>query len=202
MTAEAPFGTPENAKPRAALALPLLLVVLLLGLLFLALQSGDPSKLPSALIGKTVPDFDLPAIPRLLGDYGPVPGLSSEALKKGQVILVNFWASWCPPCVAEHAELMELSKGKVPLYGVNYKDTPEAARRFLARHGNPFRAIGADERGLTGIDFGITGVPETFVIDGNGRVAYRYAGPLTPEILAEKIMPAVRRAQRQGAPPS
>lgn len=201
MTVSAPpDDTPEKAKPKASLFLPLFLVAALLVLLFLALRSGDPSRLPSALIGKTVPDFDLPAIPRVLNDFGPVPGLSSQALKTGKVTLVNVWASWCAPCVAEHPQLLELSKSGPPLYSINYKDTPEAARAFLARHGNPFRAIGADEKGFTAIDFGVYGVPETFVIDGTGRVAFRYPGPLTPEAISDKLMPAIRRAERDGAP--
>jgi cytochrome c biogenesis protein CcmG, thiol:disulfide interchange protein DsbE len=203
MTASAsPDETPGKTKPKVTLALPLFLVAALLVLLFVALRSGDPTRLPSALIGKTVPDFDLPAIPRILNDFGPVPGLSSAALKNGKVSLVNVWASWCTPCVAEHPELLELSRRGTPLYSINYKDTPEAARAFLARHGNPFRAIGADQKGFTAIDFGVYGVPETFVIDGAGRVAYRFPGPLTPEIVAEKLIPAIRRAEREGAPRS
>jgi cytochrome c biogenesis protein CcmG, thiol:disulfide interchange protein DsbE len=186
-------------------ALPLVLLVPFLGLLFLKLyanmRSSDPSQLPSALIGKPAPEFDLPPIPRTLSDYGPVPGLSSGALRTGQVSLLNVWASWCTPCVAEHPQLIELGKQGIPLYSINYKDKPEAARRFLAQYGNPFRAIGADQSGLTAIDFGVYGVPETFVIDGRGRIAYRFPGPLTPEIVAAKIMPAVRKAEREGAPP-
>jgi cytochrome c biogenesis protein CcmG/thiol:disulfide interchange protein DsbE len=203
MTASAPPDeTRGKTKPKATLALPLFLVVFLLGLLVLALRSGDPSRLPSALIGKTVPDFDLPAIPRILNDYGPVPGLSAAALKRGQVSLLNFWASWCVPCVAEHSQLVQLSEQGIPLYGINYSgDKPNAARWFLAQHGNPFRAIGVDEKNKTGIDFGVYGVPETFVIDGKGRIAYRFAGPLTREIVAEKIMPAIRKAERDSAPP-
>ena len=159
-------------------------MVALLGLMYFALQSGDPSHLPSVLIGKPVPEFDLAAIPRLQNEAGaPVPGFSSASLKNGKVSLVNFWASWCAPCLAEHPELVELAKQGVPLYGIDYKgDTPEAARRFLTRHGNPFLAVGADETGMTGIDLGVTGVPETFVIDGSGRIVMRYQGPLTPEI--------------------
>jgi cytochrome c biogenesis protein CcmG/thiol:disulfide interchange protein DsbE len=189
-----PEEAPHARRPKPTLALPLFLVALLLILLFFALRSGDPQRLPSALIGKPVPEFDLPAIPRVLNDYGPVPGLSSAALKMGHVSLLNIWASWCAPCVAEHPMLIELGKQGIPLYSINYKDTPEAARRFLAQHGNPFRAIGADEKGFTGIDFGVYGVPETFVIDGAGKVVYRFPGPLTAQIIAEKIMPALQKA--------
>jgi cytochrome c biogenesis protein CcmG/thiol:disulfide interchange protein DsbE len=202
MTAGAPSDeVTGKAKPKASLALPLFLVILLLALLFVALRSGDPSQLPSALVGKTVPNFNLPAIPKVLNDYGPVPGLSSEIFKRGQASILNVWASWCAPCVAEQPQLVELSRRGVPLYGINYKDKPEAARSFLARYGNPFRAIGVDENGFTAIDFGVYGVPETFVIDANGRVAYRYPGPLTPETVTEKIMPAFKQAERAGSGP-
>jgi cytochrome c biogenesis protein CcmG, thiol:disulfide interchange protein DsbE len=197
-----PDGNPRMAKPRATLALPLILVVFLLGMLSIALRSGDPSRLPSALIGKPVPDFDLPGIPRLLSDFGPVPGLSSRALKTGRVTLLNVWASWCTPCVAEHPQLVALSERGIPLYGINYKgDTLEAAKRFLARNGNPFRAIGVDATGMTAIDFGVYGVPETFVIDGRGRIAYRFPGPLTEEVVAGKILPAIKKAERENVPP-
>jgi cytochrome c biogenesis protein CcmG/thiol:disulfide interchange protein DsbE len=198
MTATAsPEETPDKAKPKVTLILPLVLVAILLVFLFVALRSGEPSRLPSALIGKAVPEFALPAIPNLLGDYGPVPGLNSATLKTGKVSLLNVWASWCAPCVAEHPQLIELAQQGLPVYSINYKDRPEAARRFLTQHGNPFRAIGSDESGFTAIDFGVYGVPETFVIDGSGRVIYRFPGPLTPEIVASKIMPAIEQAGRE-----
>jgi cytochrome c biogenesis protein CcmG/thiol:disulfide interchange protein DsbE len=187
------------AKPKATLLLPLILAAVLVVFLFVALRTGDPSRLPSALIGKPVPEFALPGIPSVLGDYGPASGLSSAVFKTGKATVLNVWASWCAPCVAEHPQLIELSRTGVPVYSINYKDKPEAARRFLASHGNPFRSIGADADGLTAIDFGVYGVPETFVIDGGGRIAYRYPGPITPEILNDKIIPAIRKAE--GATP-
>ncbi len=196
-----PEDSPARTKPKATLVLPLILVAVLLAFLFAALYSGEPTRLPSALIGKPVPDFALPGIPKVLGDYGPVPGLSSAALKSGRVGVLNVWASWCAPCIAEHPQLIELSRLGIPVYSINYKDKPEAARRFLSNHGNPFRAIGSDENGLTAIDFGVYGVPETFIIDGNGRIAYRFPGPLSPEILAGKIMPAIEKAGRETAAP-
>jgi cytochrome c biogenesis protein CcmG, thiol:disulfide interchange protein DsbE len=189
--------TPARAKPKATLVLPLVLVAVLLVFLFVTLRSGDePSRLPSALIGKPVPEFSLPGIPNVLGDFGPASGLSSAVFKSGKISLLNVWASWCAPCVAEHPQLIALSRQGIPVYSINYKDTPEAARRFLSSHGNPFRSIGADENGLTAIDFGVYGVPETFIIDGRGQIAYRYPGPITPEVLAGKIMPAIQNAQR------
>jgi len=186
-------------KSRVTLLLPFLLVAGLLMLLGLALRSADPQKLPSALIGKHIPQFDLPPIPKTLNDYGPVPGLASATFRKGEVSILNVWASWCAPCQAEHPQLVELNKKGFPVYSINYKDTPEAARRFLARFGNPFRAIGADESGLTAIDFGVYGVPETFVIDGEGRVAYRFPGPLTEETIKDSIMPAIAKAKQPRA---
>jgi cytochrome c biogenesis protein CcmG, thiol:disulfide interchange protein DsbE len=197
-----PEETPGRTKSRTTLLLPLVLVAVLLGFLFYQLLSGEgPSQLPSALIGKPVPDFALPAIPKLLSDLGPVPGLSSAAFKTGKVSILNFWSSTCAPCVLEHPQLAELSAQGIPLFSIDYKDKPEAARRFLATHGNPYRAIGADDSGFTAIDFGVYGTPETFVIDGNGRIVYRYPGPLSPEIMAEKIMPAIKKAERETASP-
>ena len=197
----APQEPPAKSRSRAVLILPLVLVVALLGLMSYALQSGDPSHLPSVLIGKPLPEFDLAAVPRLQNESGaPVPGFSSASLKNGKVSLLNFWASWCAPCVAEHPELVELAKQGVPIYGIDYKgDTPEAARRFLTRHGNPFLAVGADETGMTGIDLGVTGVPETFVIDGSGRIVMRYQGPLTAEVIAEKLKPAMEKAGKESS---
>jgi cytochrome c biogenesis protein CcmG, thiol:disulfide interchange protein DsbE len=203
MTANAsPEKTPHRARPKAALIVPLAVVIVLLAFFFWALRSPEPSVLPSALIGKTVPDFTLPALLSLPGDSGAAPGLSSAQLKSGKVSVLNVWASWCAPCIAEHPQLMELSRQGIPIYSLNYKDKPEAARRFLANHGNPFRAIGADESGVTAIDFGVYGVPETFVIDGNGLITYRFPGPLTPEILAQKILPAIKKAEHAAAVPA
>lgn len=184
------------------LLLPFALVAALLAFLFYQLLAGEgPSQLPSALIGKPAPEFTLPAIPKLLGESGPVPGLSSAAFKTGKVSVLNFWSSTCAPCVLEHPLLTELSAQGIPLFSIDYKDKPEAARRFLAVHGNPYRAIGADDSGFTAIDFGVYGTPETFVIDGNGRIVYRYPGPLSPEIVADKIMPAIKKAERETVAP-
>lgn len=192
-----PEETPGKAKPKATLLLPLVVVALLLVLLFVGLRTSDPQTLPSALLGKPVPEFALPPIDNVPGENGPTPGLSSAAFKTGKVSILNVWATWCAPCMAEHPLLIELSQQGIPIYSINYKDKPEAARRFLATHGNPFRAIGSDESGFTAIDFGVYGVPETFIIDGNGKIAYRLPGPLSPEILSEKIMPAIIKAERE-----
>ena len=197
MTASAsPGETPDKAKTKPTLLLPLALAGILLVFLLIALRTGNPSNLPSALIGKPVPEFALPPVANLLGDNGPVPGLSSAAFKTGKVSVLNVWASWCAPCMVEHPTLIELGKQGIPLFSINYKDKPEAARRFLATHGNPYRAIGADESGFTAIDFGVYGVPETFVIDGDGKIVLRFPGPLSPEIVSDKIMPAIKKAER------
>jgi cytochrome c biogenesis protein CcmG/thiol:disulfide interchange protein DsbE len=195
MTAETAPETPQSSKAKASLALPLVLVAVLFVFLYIALKSGDPQRLPSALVGKPVPEFELPGIPQLVAGNAPVPGLSSIALRQGRPTLLNVWASWCAPCQAEHPELVALSQRGIPLYGLNYKDKPDDARRFLTRFGNPFRAIGADTLGSTAIDFGVYGVPETFVIDGRGRVVMRHPGPLTPDIVRSKILPALDQAR-------
>lgn len=155
-----------------------------------AVFRGDPSNVPSPLIGRYVPVFTLPALEGL-----DRPGLSDKDFGKGQPVVVNVWASWCVPCREEHAVLSEL-KGLTPspIYGINYKDAPEAARRFLGELGNPFTRIGADAKGRTSIDWGVYGVPETYIVDGKGRIAYKHVGPLTPKIVDDEILPALRAA--------
>jgi cytochrome c biogenesis protein CcmG/thiol:disulfide interchange protein DsbE len=194
-----PEETPGNAKPKTTLLLPLIIAAVFMAFLLYSLVSKkaeESSHLPSPLIGKPVPEFALAPIPNAQGENGPIPGLSSAAFKTGKVSILNVWATWCAPCVAEYPLLIELSQKGIPIYGIYYKDKPEAARRFLATHGNPFRAIGADDSGFTAIDFGVYGVPETFVIDGDGKIAFRYPGPLSPEVIEGKIMPAIKKAER------
>lgn len=178
-----PSGSLErtHARVRLLYLLPAL-VFTALALLFLArLYSGDPSKVPSALIGRPVPAFALEPLPGLVRDGQPVPGLSSEDLKGGRVTVVNVWASWCAPCREEHPVLMELAKDpSIRLVGINYKDSPENARRFLGALGNPFAAVGVDPNGRTAIDWGVYGVPETFVIGPDGTIRYKHIGPITP----------------------
>ena len=154
-----------------------LLVVFSIGL------THDPHLLPSALIDRPAPDFDLPGL------YDAAKGLSREDLG-GRVTLVNFFASWCTPCREEHQELMALAQRQgVTLEGIAYKDKPEDARRFLDGLGNPYRRVGVDRDGRTAIDFGVYGVPETYVIDASGRIRYRQVGPLTAADIQEKILP-------------
>ncbi len=146
-------------------------------------------ELPSALLGKPVPEFSLPPV------LGRDEGLSTRDLL-GQVSLVNVFASWCVPCRAEHPPFMALSEtGEVPLYGINYRDPPEQARAWLDELGDPFTRIGADRNGRAGIEWGVYGVPETFVIAADGTIAYRHVGPITEVILQETLMPMVRDLQ-------
>lgn len=188
----------EAAAPRSALRfLPLALFALLAGLFLARLFAGDASRIPSALIGKPAPQFDLPALEGLTG----VPGLSTNDLRNGHVSLVNVFASWCGPCRDEHPVLMEISRDEalkaagVELYGLSYKDETANALRFLGAGGNPFRRVGVDPAGRTAIDFGVYGVPETFVVKGDGTIAYKFVGPLTPSALATKLLPEIEKAK-------
>jgi cytochrome c biogenesis protein CcmG/thiol:disulfide interchange protein DsbE len=166
-----------------------------LALLFLfRLFAGDPSKLPSALIGRPAPSFTLPALEGLQRDGKPVPGLASADMRGG-VTLVNVWASWCAPCRDEHPLLIELARDPaIRLVGINYKDQPENARRFLASLGNPFAAVGVDASGRAAIDWGVYGVPETFVIAPDGTIAYKHVGPITQATLQGPLREAIRKA--------
>lgn len=181
--------------------LPLLALLPLLGFVGLAAVFalgllGDPSKVPSVLIGRPVPTFTLPPLEGANRDGQAVPGLSSDDLKKGQVTLVNVWASWCVPCRDEHPLLMALAKEGVRIVGINYKDDPENALRFLGMLGTPFAAIGSDRAGRTTLDWGVYGVPETFVIDGEGRIRYKHIGPLTPEAVETVLRRQMQDAQQ------
>jgi cytochrome c biogenesis protein CcmG/thiol:disulfide interchange protein DsbE len=147
----------------------------------------DPSAVPTAMIDKPTPDFDLPAVPGL-----EVPGLAAADLAGDEVVMVNFFASWCVPCRAEHAHLTALAeRSGVPLYGINHRDKPEDAAAWLAELGNPYRRIGADS-GRAAVEWGVTGVPETFVIDGAGRIRYHHRGPLVPEVIEREVEPLLR----------
>lgn len=175
---------------------PVLIFSALAGLFFFALQKGDPSKIPSALIGKAVPAFSLSPIEGLIEAGAPVPAFQAADLSSGTLTVVNFWASWCLPCVDEHPMLIELKKRtSVRIVGVNYKDQAANARRFLARYGNPFAAVGADPAGKAAIEWGVYGMPETFVVDGRGVIVYKHVGPIGPEALERKLIPAVEAAR-------
>ena len=170
--------------------LPLALAAMLAVVLAWGL-TRDPSTLPSTLIGKAVPEFALPPV------KGRTLGLSSTDLK-GEVSLVNVFASWCVACREEHPLFMKLAaQGTVPLHGLNYKDQPDDAAKWLDSLGDPYTRTGADINGRVAIDWGVYGVPETFVIGADGRVAYKHIGPVTEDALAGTILPLVEELRRQ-----
>ena len=184
------------AKKRHTLLvlLPLIAFIALAALFLYRLGSGDPSRLPSVLIGRPAPKTDLPPLAGLERDGKAVPGLSNASFM-GAVTVVNVWASWCVPCHDEVPFLEQLSKDKrIHLVGINYKDAPDNARRFLNRYGNPFAAAGVDENGRTSIDWGVYGVPETYVIGRDGSIAFKLVGPITAENLAGTLGPEIAKA--------
>lgn len=193
-----PARPTSNVAPQDASLQPRRLVVLFPLLVFvglaIALAKGltrDPSRVPSALIGKPVPQFSLPPV------KGRTLGLSSADLN-GQVSLVNVFASWCVACREEHPVLLQIkASNSVPIYGLNYKDLPDNAARWLNTMGDPYTRTGADINGRVAIDWGVYGVPETYVVTKKGRIAYKHIGAVTPKVLDEKILPLIRRLQQQ-----
>jgi cytochrome c biogenesis protein CcmG/thiol:disulfide interchange protein DsbE len=173
--------TDDTARPRRWIVLlPLALFLALAALFLYRLGAGDPSTIPSALIGRPAPEIDLPPVAGLMRDGKPVPGLAAADLK-GQVTVLNVWGSWCVPCREEAPLLMRMAADKrYRLVGLNYKDEADNALKFLDRFGNPFVAIGADGNGRGAIEWGVYGVPETFVIGRDGMIAYKLVGPITP----------------------
>ena len=183
-----------NMRRRFGLALPLVIFAALAGLFWYALHGGDPSRLPSVLIGKPVPEFTLPPLEGLTADGGKaVPAFASTDLAQGEPTIVNVFASWCIECQIEHPLLVALAKDQaIRLYGIDYKDEQASARRFLGRYGNPYGRVGVDASGRTAIDFGVYGVPETYVVTGDGRIAYRHVGPLSEAAIRDKILPLLK----------
>jgi cytochrome c biogenesis protein CcmG, thiol:disulfide interchange protein DsbE len=170
--------------------LPLAIFAVVVGFLGVGLTL-NPREVPSPLVGKPAPDFALPQL------HEPQNVLSLKDLN-GKVWLLNFWASWCGGCKEEHPVLMQLAKtGEVPIYGMDYKDRREEALAWLNRWGNPYPAIAVDEAGRTGINYGVYGVPETYVIDKAGVIRYKQIGPLDEEIVQKKILPLVRELEKQ-----
>ena len=170
-------------------SVPLAVFVILVAFLWIGL-GRDPREVPSPLIGKPAPAF------RLAKLHAPNETLSNDDLK-GRVWLLNVWSSWCVSCRVEHPLLVQLAKTNVvPVYGLDYKDDPDAGRGWLAQNGDPYIASIVDRDGRVGIDYGVYGVPETFLIDKSGVVRYKQIGPITPDALQDKILPLVRELQR------
>ncbi|OIP87103.1 MAG: thiol:disulfide interchange protein [Rhodobacterales bacterium CG2_30_65_12] len=175
-------------KIKPMLLLPPLIFAGLAALFLWGMGRDDPRALPSTREGGPVPELTLSAF------AGEVP-FTREELATGDVLLINFWASWCAPCRAEHPQLLTLAAQGVPLYGINYKDDETKAQAFIDELGNPFTRLAADPSGRTGLDWGLYGVPETYVIDGKGMVVKRFAGPISARILESTIWPAIEEAR-------
>ncbi len=197
MNPAAPQTVKKSGVRRLILALTPLAIFLGLAFLFLTQLGRDSAKLPSALIGRAAPVFQLPALEGL-----SQPGFSNEDLNSGRVTVVNIFASWCGPCRDEHPQFMALVKDAalkakgVRIAGLNYKDEPANARRFLEGLGNPYALIGADRSGRTGIDWGVYGVPETFIVKGDGTIAFKFIGPVSEQALKTILIPEIEKALR------
>jgi cytochrome c biogenesis protein CcmG/thiol:disulfide interchange protein DsbE len=192
----------QTSAPRSRrliVLVPLIVFAGLAALFLVRLNAGDPSLIPSALIGHPVPQTTLPPIAGLKRDGVAVPGLDPASFK-GAVSVVNVWASWCVPCHDEAPLLMQLSQDRrLRVVGINYKDDTDNARRFLGRYGNPFVASGVDPNGRAAIEWGVYGVPETFVIGRDARIAYKFVGPITPENFQSVLLPQIDKALAAGS---
>ena len=178
---------------RISVLLPLVIFMGLAALFFFRLGS-DPARIPSALIGRPIPAADLPPIDGLARDGAAVPGLNAADFK-GSVTLVNVWASWCVPCHDEVPYLQLLAQDtRLRLVGINYKDQTDNARRFIGRYGNPFAAVGVDANGRAAIEWGVYGVPESFVVGRDGRIAFKLVGPITAENFESQLKPAIEKS--------
>ena len=193
-----PMTEPAASKLSLVALVPLLVFAALFALFFFRLGSGDNSRIPSALIGRPVPEFDLP---QLRPDGGAASArVTKSELTRGGVTVLNVFASWCAPCHAEHDVLMRLAQeSKAPgagftLIGLAYKDEPENALRFLGAKGNPYRVIAADRTGRTAIDWGVYGIPETFIVRADGVIAYKFVGPMSDEAMTDVILPEIKKA--------
>lgn len=194
---------PSAQKPRRISWLGLLpfgIFAVLAGIFAWQLLFGvPPNQLPSALIGRPAPALTLAPLEGLTGSQGQLPGFDENSLD-GKVSIVNVWASWCVPCRTEHPYLMQLAEdGRVQMTGLNYKDATANALRFLGQLGNPFTVVGVDPRGKGAIEWGVYGVPETFIVDANGMIAHKHVGPLTEQNMQQSFLPALERAIAEGS---
>jgi cytochrome c biogenesis protein CcmG, thiol:disulfide interchange protein DsbE len=194
MSANVEQSAVTTRSRRVLVFIPLALFLALATLFFVRLGNDDPSRIPSALIGQPVPDISLPPLPGLDRDGKAVPGIEAAEFK-GTVTVVNVWASWCVPCRDEAPLLMQIAEDhRVRVVGINYKDQPDNARRFLGLFGNPFVAAGADENGRAAIEWGVYGVPETFIVGRDGKIAFKLIGEINPDNLARTVRPEIEKA--------
>ncbi len=190
--------TPKVGRRRLIVLIPLLMFLGLAVLFIIRLNAGDPSLVPSALIGHPAPATSLPPVVGLVRDGTPVPGLDPGAFR-GEVSVLNVWASWCVPCHEEAPLLLQLAQDKrIRVVGINYKDQADNARRFLGRYGDPFAANGADENGRAAIEWGVYGVPETFVVGRDAHIAFKLIGPITADNLDAVLKPEIEKAVAAG----
>jgi cytochrome c biogenesis protein CcmG, thiol:disulfide interchange protein DsbE len=180
------------------MVVPLAVFACLAAIFWFRLGSGDPSRIPSALIGRAAPQTALPALEGLVNNGAQVPGLDPSVFK-GKVSVVNVWASWCVPCHDEAPLLTELGHdSRLQIVGINYKDSPDNARRFLGRYGNPFGIVGVDANGRASIEWGVYGVPETFIVGREGTIVYKLVGPVTPENINTVLRSEIDKALNAG----
>jgi cytochrome c biogenesis protein CcmG/thiol:disulfide interchange protein DsbE len=191
-----------DAAPRTSrwlMVLPLAVFACLAAIFWFRLGGGDPSRIPSALIGHPAPQTALPALEGLVNNGAQVPGLDPSVFK-GKVSVVNVWASWCVPCHDEAPLLTELGHdGRLQIVGINYKDSPDNARRFLGRYGNPFGIVGVDANGRASIEWGVYGVPETFIVGREGTIVYKMVGPVTVENINTVLSAEIDKALKAGS---
>jgi cytochrome c biogenesis protein CcmG, thiol:disulfide interchange protein DsbE len=184
---------------RWLMALPLVIFAALAAIFWFRLGSGDPSRIPSALIGRPAPQTPLPPLEGLTDNGAAIPGLDPAAFK-GKVSIVNVWASWCVPCHDEAPLLTELGRDKrLQIVGINYKDAADNARRFLGRYGNPFGIVGVDVNGRASIEWGVYGVPETFIVGREGTIVYKLVGPVTSDNINTVLRAEIDKALKAGS---
>lgn len=176
------------AKFSPLMAVPIVVFASFVGLAVTGMYREDPDSLPSAREGQ-------PAPPVVLSEFVGKELFDDADLRDGEVKLVNYWASWCAPCRVEHPNLEALSQEGLTIYGVNYKDQQDNAASFLEELGDPYTAIGRDEKGRMALDWGVYGVPETYVVDGNGKIILRFAGPITLRVIKNTLRPAIEKAR-------